>query len=1125
MDEEDRPQPNTEVLNPMGGAESLSSSPTVGLPGGPALDGGGRSLAFATGALVSGRYRVLRFIAAGGMGEVYEADDLELGVRVALKTLRPEITGDAKALERFKQEIALARKVTHRNVCRIFDVGWHRDQAGPGVAFLTMEILPGETLAEHLRREGPMAPERANPLLQQMAEALAAAHKAGVIHRDFKSANVMLVPTHDGFRAVVTDFGLAQTGVSLPLAPSGEVAGTPAYMAPEQLKGGSVGPAADVYAFGVVMCEVLLGRRPFSGDCSLDSALLRLRRGETSVDLRGAELGRRWEPIVLRCLESDPASRYSDGTVLLNALERAAGGGRTKRAVWISAVAAGAVILAAAVAVPFFLPQKDKGPANTGGPVVSRAPRRSVAVLGFKNLSGRADSAWLSTALSEMLTTELAAGEQLRTVPGETISRMKLDLGVSDAESLAPDTLAKIRTNLGADYVVMGSYVALGGATGSLRLDVRLQDAAAGETLAALAETGTEEKLFALASNAGQALRAKLGAGSVTVMEAATAQASLPSNPLAARLYAQGLERMRVLETSEALKLFQEATAVEPSHPLIHAELAEAWSDLGYDARARDEAKKAFDLSSPLSKEGRLRVEARYRTTAGEPEKALDICRALWGFFPDNLDYGLQLVDLQTKSGKGEDALATVEELRRMPAPSSADPRIDLREAEAAQSLADWKHMEAAAQRASQAAWSRGARLLLAQARMLQARAWRKLGELQKATQAAGEAQSIYEAVGDREGAAHAQSVEAFILSAKGETAQAKAIYTRLLATYREIGNQRGTVMMLNALANLAYDQGDLAAAAANYESCLKVLQEIDDKSSAARISGNWANVLLLQGDAAGAKRRHEEALALSREVGDRSASAYSLVVLGEIEMGSGDLAGALERDRESLALFRQTGEKSGEAYALYGLGEASLARGDFVAARKAHDEALTLRRELGEDGAVGESRLALANVDLEEGHASGAEASTRELLRQFEADKSAEDAALARELIARACLAQKKLAEAEAAVGPAAAYAKANEDRGIQLAVGLTAARVQAAGGDRAGGRKALEALAGDAARSGRQDLVFKARLALGELDLAEGREASGRAQLQLLRKECSSKGFALVAARAAALLKAPKA
>lgn len=1084
-------------------------------------------MAFSVGALVSGRYRILRFIAAGGMGEVYEADDLELGVRVALKTLRQEITGDARALERFKQEIALARKVTHRNVCRIFDVGWHRDPAGPGVAgpgvaFLTMEILPGETLAEHLRREGPMAPERALPLLRQMADALAAAHRAGVIHRDFKSANVMLVPTHDGFRAVVSDFGLARAGVSSDLAGAGEIVGTPAYMAPEQLQGGAVGPAADVYAFGVVACEVLLGKRPFSGDGPGGSAPSRPTQAQIAEGLRGSALGGGWGPIVARCLERDPAARYTDGTLLAKALDRAEGSSKRRRTLWLAAAAALA-ILAASLAVPLLLSRRQ-GLAEHGRAVVaSRAPRRSVAVLGFKNLSGKPEAAWLSTALAEMLTTELAAGDQLRTVPGETVSRMKMDLGVSDAESLAPDTLAKIRTNLGADFVVMGSFVALGGASGSLRLDVRLQDAAAGETLASLAETGTEEKLFDLASSAGAALRAKLGAGSVTVVEAAAAQASLPSNPVAARLYARGLERMRVLETNEALKLLQEAAAEEPSHPLIHAELAQAWSNLGYDARAGAEAKKAFDLSSSLSKEGRLRVEARYRITAGELEKALDICRALWGFFPDNLDYGLDLAGVQTKAGRGKEALATVEDLRRMPSPSSADPRIDLKEAEAAQSLADWKHTQVAAERAAQAAWSRGARLLLAQARMIQARAWRKLGEPQKATQAAGEARSIYEAVGDREGAAHARSVEAFIIAARGETDEAGTIYTELLATYREIGNQRGTVMMLNALANLAYDQGDLGAAAANYESCLTVLGDIDDKSSAARVSGNLANVLLLQGDAAGAKRRHEEALALSREVGDRSASAYSLLVLGEIEVGSGDLAGAMARDQESLALFRQTGEKSGEAYALYGIGEISLARGDFSAARKAHGEALVLREALGEDGAASESRLALAALDLEEGRAPQAEASAREMLRRFEADKSAEDAAVARDLIARACLAQTKIAEAKAEAEQAATFAKANEDRGIQLSVALTSARVQAASGDRAGASRALESLVSDATRYGRQDLAFKARLSLCEMDRAGGQDASGRARLQRLQKDCAAKGFLLVASRASALLNPP--
>ncbi len=214
MAERDGEETNTELMRDRDAVDP-SLSATQGLDSGPS-SGGRRALVFATGALVSGRYRILRFIAAGGMGEVYEADDLELDVRVALKTLREEVTRSDGALDRFRREVALARKVTHPNVCRIFDVGRHRDGDAPAVTFLTMELLPGETLAAHLRREGPMALDRALPLLRDMARALSAAHRAGVVHRDFKSGNVMLVPTHDGFRAVVTDFGLARTGEFVP---------------------------------------------------------------------------------------------------------------------------------------------------------------------------------------------------------------------------------------------------------------------------------------------------------------------------------------------------------------------------------------------------------------------------------------------------------------------------------------------------------------------------------------------------------------------------------------------------------------------------------------------------------------------------------------------------------------------------------------------------------------------------------------------------------------------------------------------------------------------------------------------------------------------------------------------
>ena len=1109
-------------------AEHHSSAPTAGAPEGTEAGPGGAPLVFSAGTLVAGRYRIKRFIAAGGMGEVYEAEDLELGARVALKTLRPRIAGTAGALEHFKREIALARKVTHRNVCRIFDVGWHLEgpagssqpEPSGGVAFLTMEFLAGETLADHLRREGPMAPAEALPIFRQMAEALAAAHAAGVIHRDFKTGNVMLEPSGDGYRAVVTDFGLARPGSSGDTTASGDIVGTPAYMAPEQLQGGRVTPATDVYALGVVMCEVLLGRRPFSGDGSLATAMERLKRGETSPDLRGARLGRRWEPVVVRCLQSEAARRYPDGAHLLAALEEAGGAHSKARLYWILGTVAAAAVVASALLTAYLL-RGRAGPPEGRTTVTAKAPRRSVAVLGFKNLAGKAEEAWLSTALAEMLATELAAGEHLRIIPGETVSRMKRDLSISDAETLAPDTLARVRANLGADFVVLGSYVALAGAGGpSLRLDVRLQDAAAGETLASVAESGSESNLFEIATRAGAALRGKLGVEPVTPAEAAAAQAAMPANPGAARLYAEGLARLRRLEISDALRLFQAAVAAEPAFPLAHSALAAAWSELGYDAKALVEAKAAFDRSSSLPKEERMVVEARYRETAGEWDKALDLYRALWGFFPDNLEYGLLLAHAQSRAGRGKDALGTVAELKALPTPASDDPRIELAAAEAAQALSDWKGMQEAAARSSAAAERLGARLLAARARTFEAQAWRKLGNSAKALEAAETARRVYEAAGDAVGAADAERVRVYVLHAKGDYQEVTVLATSLLRTYERLGNQRGKAMMLNALANVAYRQGDLRKAAADYEECLRALIEMDDKSGACRASSNLANVLLLQGDLSGAKRRHEEALALGREIGDKSASAYTLCALGEIGVGEGDLALAAAHYGDSLALFRKTGEKSGEAYALYGLAEVRLAEGKLEEARSLHSEALALREKLGESSALGESKLALANVDLATGGAARAEEEAKALLKGFEAEDLKDELALTWDLIARARLARGDAGGASEAARRAESFLQGNQDRGLQLAVTLSAGRARGASGDLAGARKALEAALDSAGRAGRQDLVLKARLALGELDLASGRKAEGAASLEALQRDASARGFGLVARQAAAAL-----
>jgi hypothetical protein len=258
-----------------------------------------------TGELLLERYQVLRFVGAGGMGEVYEARDEHLGTTVALKTLALPSLDDRQAVLRLKSEVLLARRATHPNVCRIFDFGVYGRPGAAGaeeIPFLTMELLAGDTLAQRLRA-GPLGPAEAASIAAQILTGLGAVHGAGIVHRDLKPENVFLVPEpgQSAPRVVLMDFGLARSALSgASLTASGAVVGTVGYMAPEQLEGRAATPASDLYALGVVLFEMVTGRRPFSGDVSPAVAL------ETAPALPPP-----WRPAILRCLERGLAERFA----------------------------------------------------------------------------------------------------------------------------------------------------------------------------------------------------------------------------------------------------------------------------------------------------------------------------------------------------------------------------------------------------------------------------------------------------------------------------------------------------------------------------------------------------------------------------------------------------------------------------------------------------------------------------------------------------------------------------------------------------------------------------------------------------------------------------------------------
>jgi len=276
------------------------------------------------GRVVAGRYELGRLLGAGGMGRVYEAADRELGIRVALKALREELTDDPSALERLRREALLARSIAHPSVCRVFDLGREDTPGGPAY-FLTMELIEGVPLDEVVLRRGPFPEADVARLGAQLARGLAAVHAAGVVHRDVKSSNVLLVGEAEAARVVLADFGLARSPMDPGgrLTQSGWLVGTPESMSPEQLEGAPATPASDQFSLGAVLYEMATGRRPFqAGATGITEVARRLYESPRPPRELRPEISTRLSDAILRCLARRPEDRFESATRVAETLEQ-----------------------------------------------------------------------------------------------------------------------------------------------------------------------------------------------------------------------------------------------------------------------------------------------------------------------------------------------------------------------------------------------------------------------------------------------------------------------------------------------------------------------------------------------------------------------------------------------------------------------------------------------------------------------------------------------------------------------------------------------------------------------------------------------------------------------------------
>ena len=1102
-----------------------------------------------------GPYEILSPLGAGGMGEVYRARDTRLGRDVAIKVLPASFSADRDRLHRFEQEAKAASLLNHPNITVVYDIGQH-----DGAPYIVEELLEGETLRERLSG-APIGQRKAIEYALQVAHGLAAAHEKGIVHRDLKPENLFI--TREGHLKIL-DFGLAKsmspasaepgqsTAATAAATRPGIILGTTGYMSPEQVRGASVDHRSDIFSFGVILYEMLSGERAFQRDSDIETLMAILKEEPPLLERPTLFVTPELAGIVGHCLEKEPAGRFQSARDLAFALRVADREGHIVSSGSRSGVAANRVdaaepesrerpsqpselparssdekrrfrrllplaliSIAAAGGVIFFW--RGRTPAPSAARTAAGTGRRSVAVLGFQNLSGREQDAWLSTALSEMVTAEATVGGRVRTIEGEDVVRMKADLGIVLTSGLSTESLAKIRNWSGADDVVLGSYLLLRSpANGQIRLDVRVQDTRTGETVATITQVGDEPRLFDLVSRIGGTLREGLGESRLSEEQAAPVRAALPGDPRAARLYAEGLAKLRSYDATAARDLLTKAVEAEPSFPLAHTALAQAWNQLGYDQRSIEEAQRAYDMSAGLPREQRLPIEARLAQAQKKWDDAARLYQTLSKSFPDEIEYGLRLAQTQVAGGHAKDALMTVGSLRGLSSPQGEDPRIDLAEADAAGAVSDYPRQKAAAVRAATKAQRLGARMILAQARIEEGSATESLEGYSGATVKYEEARALYRQAGDRRGEASALRHLGGVRLGAGDNAAARLIYKQAWDTFREIGDRRGEAAALNDIVNLDWLQaGNLPLVARELEQLRTLYEEIDDQAGIAWALNGMGTVAWDQGELARSMDLHRQALAISRKIGKPGWEAWSLECVGDVLHSQGDLAAAQRTYEEAIAIRKRVQDASGRARTLNSFSSLLLDMGNFEGARAAAEEAMAIQSKLGENETRAASSLSLADVLIETGHPEEAARLAREASTQFEKSRETGNEALAQGNLILALLALGRTGEAQNAATRARSLL-----RGVEQNEGLPAeiacVRADAAAGRTEEARKEARAILEKAMRIGWVNYQLDARLTLAEIDLKSGNAARARADLQALARDARAKGFARVAQKA---------
>jgi serine/threonine protein kinase/tetratricopeptide (TPR) repeat protein len=897
-----------------------------------------------SGDVLGGRYEILSLLGEGGMGAVYKAMDRELDRPVALKLIRPELAANPSMLARFKQELLLSHRVTHKNVIRIYDLG-----DTDGVKFITMEFVEGEDLRALIQERKKFTPADAVEIIQQICRALEAAHSVGVIHRDLKPQNVMRDASG---RILVMDFGLARTFDGDGMTQTGALVGTMEYMSPEQALAKELDQRSDLFTVGLILYELLTGVTPFRAESAVASLIKRNSERAIPVSDFDGTIPRALSNIVSKCLERDPNLRYQTASDLLRDLDAWQGNhaaatlgfqpavepwGRSIH--WPLVIGIATALLLGVVGYVF------RGVLFSAPPQkIASGPAVSLAILPFRNSSGDPGMDWLGPSLADMLSTDVGQSARLRTVSQDRLHQVLSDLRIGPNASIEPATLRRLAEFSNADTLVWGQYARFGG---QIRIDATLQDLKHDRTIPIKIDAVDEKDIPGAVDRLATSIRNNLSFSPDVIKELKASSFEPTSHsPLALREYNQGVQFLRDGKSLDAVKSLQSAVKEDGEFALAYSRLGDADSALGYDSDAEQASRKAVEFSQQLPAAEKYLIQATHARIIKDNKKAIEAYENLAKSVPDNSDVESALGSLYTETGNYDMARAQLSKLLVSDPKNikalwqmgvveigSSNPQAALEPLNKGLSLAvqmDNQELKA----------------LILQSMGISYRLMNKPDDAMRNYQ---DAMAINRRLDLKRNLAGNLVEMAVIKNTQGKVDEALSDYTQALQLQRAIGMKKEVGDTLIDMGVVYQSKGDYDKALQNYKESLQIQRDTGDENYQALCLNNIGGAYLGKGDSDNALTYLQQALQLREKLNVPAAIAETLSALAQVYINTAQYDQALTTSMRALDLWRKAGDARGAADESHDIGLVFQHQGHFGRAINAMQDAVNGYRTVGD--------------------------------------------------------------------------------------------------------------------------------------------------------------------------------